>query len=70
MNLAPTGAASVLLPNGRTVHSMTPPPMKMKKYKELSTVLLSDYLLNGNSLRKLRKYTGMHGNKINVLKPS
>ena len=60
MNLAPTGAASVLLPNGRTVHSMTPPPMKMKKNKDFSTVQLSDYPLNANSLRKLRKYTGMH----------
>ena len=60
MNLAPTGAASVLLPNGRTVHSMTTPPMKMKKNKEFSTVQLSDYPLNVNSLRKLRKYTRMH----------
>ena len=33
MNLAPTGAASVLIPDGRTIHSMTPPPSKLRKEK-------------------------------------
>ena len=73
MNLAPTGVASVLLPNGRTVHYMAPPPMKMKKNKEFSTVQLTDYPLKGISLRKLRKYTGINDIfiyiKINVLIP-
>ncbi|XP_057290792.1 uncharacterized protein LOC130613469 [Hydractinia symbiolongicarpus] len=59
MNLAPTGAASVLIPNGRTIHSMTPPPHKLKKD---NSVQLSDYPLGDVSLRKLRKYTGMHEN--------
>ncbi|XP_057310732.1 uncharacterized protein LOC130648690 [Hydractinia symbiolongicarpus] len=62
MNLAPTGAASVLIPNGRTIHSMTPPPHKLKKDKNLNSVQLSDYPLGDVSLRKLRKYTGMHEN--------
>ena len=40
MNLAPTGAASILLPLGRTVHSTTNIP-RLKK-KESKTVQLTD----------------------------
>ena len=47
---------------------MTPPPMEMKNNKEFSTAQLRDYPINGNFLRKLRKYTGMH--EDNVVTPS
>ena len=57
MNLAPTRAASVLLPNGRTVHSTTPPARK-RKDKDLATAQLSDYPMSADSLRKLRHCTG------------
>ena len=57
MNLAHTGAASVLLPNGRTVHSTTPPRKKCKG-KDLVTAQLSDYPMSADSLQKLRHYTG------------
>ena len=43
LNVAPTSAAAVLLPDGRTVHSVTPPPMKKKKN---CTTSLVDYPLN------------------------
>ena len=42
MNLAPTGAAAVLLPSGRTIHSTTPIPRKSIENKGAS---LSDYPL-------------------------
>ena len=38
LNLAPTGAASVLIPNGRTIHSVIPMPRKKKKKDQLTTV--------------------------------
>ena len=60
MNLAPTGAASVLLPDGRTVHSVAPPPRKMRKDKDAVTAQLADYPLNQDKLRTLRRHTGVH----------
>ena len=42
MNLAPTGAAAVLLPDGRTIHSTTSIPRKKKEDKLAS---LSDFPL-------------------------
>ena len=57
MNLAPTGAASVLLPDGKTVHSTTPIP---KKKKDLKNAQLSDYPMTGKSLKFLRTLTGTH----------
>ena len=60
MNLAPTGAASVLIPDGRTIHSVTPPPRKFKKDKDSATAQLSDYPMSNEKLRKLRQHTGMH----------
>ena len=62
MNLAPTGAASVLIPNGRTIHSVTPPPRKLRKDKDSATAQLCDYPLSDTKLRNLRSYTGMHEN--------
>ena len=55
MNLAPTGAASVLLPDGRTVHSVTPIPHQKK---DVRNAQLSDYQMNEQSLKKLRAKTG------------
>ena len=55
MNLAPTGAASVLLPGGRTLHSVTPIPGNKKQVK---TAQLSDYPMSDKSLKKLRYVTG------------
>ena len=46
MNLAPTGASAVLIPDGRTIHSKTPPPRKIKKDKDTLTMQLSDYPLS------------------------
>ena len=60
MNLAPTGAASVLIPDGRTIHSVTPPPRKFKKDKDSATAQLSDYPMSSEKLCKLRQHTGMH----------
>jgi hypothetical protein len=57
MNLAPTGAASVLLPAGRTVHSTTAPP---RKKKDSNTAQLSDYPMSSKSIKKLRCLTGTH----------
>lgn len=55
MNLAPTGTASVLLPQGRTVSSITPIPRnrKVSRHRKLSEIPLED-----NSMQKLRKLTG------------
>ena len=56
MNLAPTGAASILLPLGRTVHSTTSIP-RVKK-KDSKTLQLTDKPLNSRALSDLRKLTG------------
>ncbi|XP_066927171.1 uncharacterized protein [Clytia hemisphaerica] len=55
MKLAPTGAASVLLPLGRTVHSTTSIPRMKKNTK---TVQLTDKPLNSTALTNLRILTG------------
>ena len=53
MNLAPTGSAANLLPDGRTVHSTLPPLRKIKK-QDRNTAQLSDYPMNNKALLKLR----------------
>ena len=57
LNLAPTGASSVLLPNGRTMHSITPIPRNSRK-KDLKNAQLSDYPMSDGKLKSLRKITG------------
>ena len=57
LNLAPTGAASVLIPNGRTIHSVIPMPRKKKKKDQLTTQLC-DHPMSDNNRNKLRRYTG------------
>ena len=57
MNLAPTGAASVLLPQGRTVHSTTPIPRNQKISKDAQ---LQDMPLSHTSLKKLQQLLGSH----------
>ena len=66
MNLSLTGTASVLLPNGRTVHSTTPPPRTMKK-KEFSTAQLTDYPISDVALSKLRVHTGTHVDHLKLI---
>ena len=56
MNLAPTGAASILLPLGRTVHSTTNIPRLKQKVSK--TLQLTDKPLNNKALTDLRKLTG------------
>ena len=53
MNLAPSGSAANLLPDGRTVHSTLPPLRKIKK-QDRNTAQLSDYPMNNKALLKLR----------------
>ncbi|XP_066924267.1 uncharacterized protein [Clytia hemisphaerica] len=67
MNLAPTGAASILLPLGRTVHSTTSIP-RVKK-KESKTLQLTDKPLNSISLTALRELTGstLEGNSMKLM---
>ena len=56
MNLAPTGAASILLPNGKTVHSTTNIPRKHTKNGK--SIQLLDVPLSSKALRQLREKTG------------
>ena len=41
LNVVPTSAAAVLLPDGRTVHSVTPPPMKKTRNCTMSQLLIT-----------------------------
>ena len=63
LNLAPTGAASVLLPDGHTVHSITPIPIDSKKTKGAQ---LSDFPMADKRLQRLREITGTQ-NKFNLM---
>ena len=38
INVAPTGAAAVLLPDGKTIHSLAHPPMRLKKSENGSPI--------------------------------
>ena len=67
LNLAPTGASSVLLPNGRTMHSITPIPRNSRK-KDLKNAQLSDYPMSDSKLKVLRKITGTDNDrKVHLL---
>ena len=55
-NLAPTGAASVLVPDGKTVHSFTTIPHNKK---DVQNAQLGDYPMKKEALNKLRAQTGM-----------
>ena len=66
LNLAPTGAASNLIPDGRTVHSITPPLSKSKK-KEFKTANMNDYPLSHKSLKKLRTMIDYKEDKVHNL---
>ena len=57
LNIAPTGASSVLLPDGCTMHSVTPLPTKSKR-RDLEHAQLTDYPLNNIQRSTLCKYTG------------
>ena len=57
MNLAPTGAAAILLPGGRTVHSVINVPRSSKKNPVNS---LTDKPLSRQALAKLRDLTGTY----------
>uniref|UniRef100_A0A7M5XH24 ATP-dependent DNA helicase n=2 Tax=Clytia hemisphaerica TaxID=252671 RepID=A0A7M5XH24_9CNID len=57
LNLAPTGTASLLLPGGRTVHSITP-PLSKSKTNDLKSAQMSDYPLKGKALKKLCETIG------------
>ncbi len=57
LNLAPTGAASVLIPNGRTIHSVIPMPRNKSK-KEMLSAQLCDYPMQSKRQKLLRRYTG------------
>ena len=60
LNLAPTGAAAVLLPDGRTLHSTTPIPRLNKREAENE---LNDCPLSNDKLRELRSCTGPSSNR-------
>lgn len=66
MNLAPTGSAANLLPDGRTVHSTLPPLSKIKK-KDYNSVQMIDYPLDHKKLAKLRKLIGVTDDKTHQL---
>ena len=57
MNLAPTGSASNLLPDGCTVHSTLPPLSRLKK-KEFASAQMTDYPMTCKELKKLRQKIG------------
>ena len=63
MNVAPTGAASVLLPDGKTIHSVTPMLPRSKK-RDYDTCQITDYPMNDIQQRKLRQYTGNKDERI------
>ena len=48
INVAPTGAAAVLLPDGMTIHSLAHPPMKLKKSENGSPI---DNPLSANNMK-------------------
>ena len=60
LNLAPTGAASVLLPDGKTIHQIARPPMFKKKGASLSDNPSSD-----KNLKKL-KDIGQTDGKLSI----
>ena len=64
LNVAPTSAAAVLLPDGRTVHSVTPPPMKKKKNCTMSLV---DYPLNAHAMNRMKTLALGADNKFDLM---
>ena len=52
LNLAPTGAAAVILPDGKTVHSIINIPRESKKSD--SSISLTDYPMNQKSMKKIK----------------
>ena len=65
LNLAPTGAAAVILPDGRTVHSLINIPKESRKSDD--SVSLTDYPMNQKSLKKMKLLTLSNQNEL-VLK--
>lgn len=63
--MAPTGAAAVLLPDGHTIHSVTPPPSK--KNKSLASAALHDYPLSDLQFRKLVKNVCDDDNNLSLM---
>ena len=61
MNLAPTGSASNLLPDGRTIHSTLPPLSKSKMKANLSAQMC-DYPMGTKNLERLRRLIGYDKN--------
>ncbi|XP_057294620.1 uncharacterized protein LOC130623148 [Hydractinia symbiolongicarpus] len=59
------GAAAVLLPDGHTIHSVTPPPSK--KNKSLSSAALHDYPLSDLQFRKLVKNVCDDDNNLSLM---
>ncbi|XP_066920537.1 uncharacterized protein [Clytia hemisphaerica] len=63
LNIAPTGAASNLIPDGRTLHSTTPIPFMTKK--ERSTVDITSHPMNSQQKRKLQTLIGFNNETQN-----
>ena len=64
LNCAPTGAASVLLPNGRTIHSTTNIPRVSKDDK---TVSRSDKPMNLAQMKKMKKLLANENGDMQVM---
>ena len=70
LNLAPTGAAAVLLPDGRTIHSVINIPTmqrrKKKAGKDTTTHQVSDFPMSRDQIKKLQTITGIKGDNIKL----
>ena len=62
LNLAPTGAAAVILPDGRTVHSIINIPKNSKKSD--SSISLADYPMNQKTMKKIKGLTLDENDKL------
>ena len=64
LNLAPTGAAAVILPNGRTVHSVANIPRNSGESGHTTTVM--DNPLNAQQMSKLKDVMGDKEDKLSL----
>ena len=64
LNLAPTGAAAVILPNGRTIHSIANIPRNNEDSNH--TVTFSDKPLNAQQMMKLKGVVGNEDGKLGL----
>ena len=61
LNLAPTGSASVIIPEGRTIHSVVNIPSQGKEFAKLS---MNEQKMNVKSLKTLKSFTVDEHNKL------